>query len=167
MKSMLSYAFLTIIFITPLYVLANETKVSETMTVVLQTPQEKVQNSKTAIPDRKGDPILISWDGFEMHEEEMFQKWMDKLDLTDEQRQSAKKIHNAEIKELTPLMKQLSEIQEKIKSTKNESRQQYEQILTDKQIQKWHKKEFKNKSDKKMKKHHKKNKKHWWNFDED
>lgn len=160
------FIYLAIAVLISFHVMADNTTVSQTQIMARQSPQETVQNTKTSIPDIKGNPIVLSWDEFKTHEEKQFQKWMDKLDLTDKQRLSAKQIHDTETTELTPLVKQLNETQEKIKTVKEKNRQQYESILTDDQIKKWHKKEHKNKHEKSMKKQHKKDKKHWWNFDE-
>ncbi len=165
MKKILFYTYLAIAVLIPFHVMANDTDTTRMKTTTMQNPQKTVQSTKTSIPDVKGKSIVLSWDEFKTHEEKQFQKWMDKLDLTDEQRLSAKKIHDAEQTELAPLIHQMNETQEKINATKEKSRKQYNTILTDDQIQKWHQKE-QNGKEKSMKKHHKKDKKHWWNFDE-
>ena len=68
-KTLLSYTYLSLCALIPFQVLANETIASQTQIMAQQAPQETVQNTKTSIPDIKGNPIVLSWDELKKHEE--------------------------------------------------------------------------------------------------
>lgn len=57
----------------------------------------------------------------------------DKLNLTDEQKEQAKKIHEEGRKEIEPLMKEMKELREKMDVVRKKNMEEFEKILTPEQ----------------------------------
>lgn len=79
-----------------------------------------------------------------------FPKIEDKLDLTDAQKEQAKKIHEEGRKEIEPLMKEMKELREKMDAVRKKNMEEFEKILTPEQKAKFD--EMKAKMEEKMKK---------------
>lgn len=57
----------------------------------------------------------------------------DKLGLSDEQKEQAKKIHEQGLKEMEPLMKEMKDLREKMDSVRKNNMEEFEKILTPEQ----------------------------------
>jgi len=109
-----------------------------------------IVNAKDATPSLEGAPKA---DLMQHHKDfkgkHGFGPLEDKLGLTDEQKEQAKKIHEQGRKEIEPLMNEMKNLREKMDSVRKKNMEEFEKILTPDQKKKLD--ESKAKRDEKMK----------------
>lgn len=122
--------------------MANDNKPIHNQTKPAQIEQ-KMEHGKNHLPN------------FEKRE----QKLAEELNLSDEQKEMAKKIREDGHKKAEPLMKQMKEIRTQLDNLRKENMKEFEKILTKEQLDKFEKIKEEGKNNMMKKRHHRKPKK--------
>ena len=105
--------------------------------------ETEVATSATPTPVQSADSVrdgmrnkAVDMEKMAQHREEMREKFVSRLDLTEEQQAKAKELHEKNRAEMKKIMDEIDSLQEKAKELREKSKTEFEALLTDQQKEK-------------------------------